>query len=109
MDVDNGNINSGHEERTRQAKLYQKRKEKAAEAWSYIRFSLIRRAVELWALPNDPRCYLCGTSDVAVRCLDCAAEVYYCEQCCNTLHKSINIFHRLYKWKVNIMILVYYI
>ena len=95
-DVDNND-----DEDKERFKLHQKRKEKATEAWNLVRPALTRGVVESWALPNDPRCSLCATSvDVSVRCLDCAAKVYYCVQCSNTLHKSVNIFHRLFKWEV---------
>lgn len=100
MDVDYPD--DGYEERTNKHRnSHCKRKEKATEAWNLVRVSLKHKAVESWALPVDQsRCYICSSSDVTVRCLDCGAHVYYCEECSKMLHGSINIFHRLFKWKV---------
>ena len=70
LDLDTVNDAYRHEERlnSRCRHSHQKRKEKA-------------EAVESWALPIDPQCYMCCSSNATERCLNCAARVYYCEDC----------------------------
>ena len=38
------------------------------------------------------------SSSAEYRCLDCSSLAYYCESCCLTHHKIVNIFHYPEHW-----------
>jgi hypothetical protein len=68
-------------------------KQKAsAAAWSQVRATLQKAAIESSALPCDQGCILCG-APATHRCTSCGAWAYYCIDCFRQAHSLTNFFH----------------
>ena len=77
-------------------------KQKAsAAAWSQVRATLQKAAIESSALPCDQGCILCG-APATHRCTSCGAWAYYCIDCFRQAHSLTNFFHVGEVWVVSI-------
>ena len=72
---------------------YQRRQQKAAEAWEEIRKELLHGAVASVSIPTNSVCIICQEEAATVLCRQCGNNGYYCEACAINLHSTTNILH----------------
>ena len=65
---------------------------KQQDAWEKVRPGLSQCFSTSLAMPAQQLC-MYSSSSAEYRCLDCSSLAYYCESCCLTHHKYVNIFH----------------
>ena len=70
---------------------------KQRDTWEKIRPGLLQCFSTSLAMPAQQLC-MYYSSSAEYRCLDCSSLAYYCESCCLTHHKYVNIFHYPERW-----------
>ena len=80
--------------------LHAVKEKAAATAWARVRPALLKIAVEGNAMPSDQSCIMCPEA-ASCRCIQCAPWAFYCQDCFEHVHSSINLFHIGEVWKVS--------
>ena len=77
----------------RTARSYKKRKERLCSNWDRIRLQLIRTSLASEGfLPSACNTSACS-NPVKTRCRDCGFSTYYCQECCDIIHRDKLQFH----------------
>ncbi|KAH3769859.1 hypothetical protein DPMN_171140 [Dreissena polymorpha] len=81
---------------------YSAKKEKLLKAWEAIRSKMLHTHIEEMS-PATTCCVLChSTVDNIIHCDTCGPNAFYCDLCCNQIHKPM-LFHRPKKWNVGLI------
>ena len=73
--------------------LHQIREKAATEAWGRVRNAMPNMAIECNSMPMSQMCKKCESSEATHRCVQCAPWAYFCSNCYEAAHTSVNIFH----------------
>jgi len=106
MSADYATSSEEQEEDQQQISPYQRRQQKADEAWKEIRKELLHGAVVSIPIPSNAICVICHKEAATVLCKQCGNNGYFCETCAINLHSSINILHAPVMQKVCLYIAV---
>ena len=104
MSADYATSSEEQEEDQLQIPPYQRRQQKAAEAWEEIRKELLHGAVVSIPIPSNAICIICRKEAATVLCKQCGSQGYFCEACAINFHSNINILHAPVIQKVRLYI-----
>jgi len=68
--------------------------------WDGIRSGILAAVTEAYAMPPDQMCCACMAVAATLRCQRCGPSGYYCCDCFELFHQTVNIFHVADKWEV---------
>ena len=94
--VDDENLDDGD-----RASSYAERQRRCAEAWASVREKLRKAVVVGFALPPEHCCVEGCSRPACMRCRDCGAQVFFCQECAEQDHTAKCLFHRMELWNVS--------
>ena len=80
--------------------LYTIKQKIATDAWHAIREQLRNVCVESYVLPDNQLCISCATVDAKMWCRRCGHNAFFCPECWESSHETMNIFHTPEVWEV---------
>lgn len=107
-EVDEDDICSEEERADKKtADAHCKRKQNSAKNWESIRSSLLNVIIESECIPLGRTCFVCNVAPAIFRCISCGIGQYFCENCVESLHKNVCVFHVVEQWKVSNYVRLY--
>ena len=102
VDEDHWDVNPSHYDGST---MHEIEARSGVAGWEAVRQRLLEAVTEAQGMPLNQLCMLCD-SPASVRCKQCGPLSYYCLECFEQVHSSINFLHAAESWIVSGIIML---
>ncbi len=78
---------------------YELESKASVEGWKEVRYRMMVTVTEAAAMSSSQGCVICSEA-ASLRCQRCGSLGFYCLECFQKAHSSVNFFHVPEKWEV---------